>query len=121
MLLRGDRAGDFDIVMKLIKAGVNVQHLQKCAQFFVSRGNLDEDPDAVIALINAGVNEELPNVLDLITTNGNRPQDYNLIAEFSKAGAKHTDLKTMLDFLANENYSASAIELVRALFKDGTN
>ena len=121
MMLRGDRAEDFDIVMKLIKAGVNVQHLQRCAQFFVARGNLDEDPDAVIALINAGVNAELPNVLDLITTNGNRPQDYNLIAEFSKSGAKHADLKTMLEFLANENDSASALELVRALFKDGTN
>ena len=101
MLIRGNRAGDFEIVVKLIKAGVNVQHLEKCAQFFVARGNLDQDPDEIIALINAGVNEELPNVLDLITTNGNRPQDYNLIAEFSDAGAKHADLKMMLEFLAN--------------------
>jgi hypothetical protein len=67
------------------------------------------------------VNEELPNVLDLITTNGNRPQDFNLIAQFSKAGAKYADLKTMFEFLANENDSTSALELVRALFKDGTN
>ena len=103
--------------MKLIKAGIDVQHLQNCAQFFVGRGNLDQDPDAVIALNKAGVNAELPIVLDLITSRGNRPQDYNLIIEFSKAGVKHADLKTTLEFLANNNYSAPVLELIRALFK----
>ena len=61
--------------MKLINAGVNAQHLQKCAQFFVGRGNLDQDPDAIVALNKAGVNAELPIVLNLITSRGNRTQD----------------------------------------------
>jgi len=56
-------------------------------------------------------------VLDLITS---RPQDYNLIIEFSKAGAEYADLITTLEFLASNNYPASALELIRGLFKAQT-
>ena len=83
----------------------------------LSRGNLDKDPDAIIDLVKAGINAELPNVLDLITKRGNNFQYFYLITECCKAGAKYADIKSSFEFVTRNNYSAAAFEFMCALFK----
>lgn len=67
--------------------------MQKCAQFLVQRGDLATDPEEIIKLHKAGVTADLSKVLDLIIARGNQPNDFNLIAELTRAGGvKHADL-----------------------------
>jgi hypothetical protein len=70
-------------------------------------------------MLRAGVTSELPMVLDLISARGNLPEDFNLISELTKAGAKHADLNPTLAILTKYNNSNEILQQMCQLFKAG--
>jgi len=88
-----------------------------CAEFLASRGNLDEDLDAIITLVKSGMDAGVSYVLNLIFKRGNRSQDFKLITEWSKAGAKYAEIKSLLEFVTRCKHSEHACKLMFALSK----